>query len=138
MWNQMFIVGSIHYKVCIKRFIVWDWDSMHLNVWIASNIQVSKCVRTPSTRASAQTYKSYKRLSHNYLFELLKIRIHSTSHLGFFNHVIAYLCFVIIKNMKNVRFIIPIQQLHNNPSCEGGPHTMGLTLMWGVAVQLLW
>jgi len=31
--------------------------------------------------------------------------------------------------MENVRFTTPIQQLHNNPSHEGGPYTLGLTLM---------
>jgi hypothetical protein len=41
-------------------------------------------------------------------------------------------------NLENVRFTTPIQQLYNNSSHEGGPHTLGPTLMWGVVVQLLW
>jgi hypothetical protein len=32
----------------------------------------------------------------------------------------------------------PIQQLHNNPSHEGGPQYVGPTLMWGIVVQLLY
>jgi hypothetical protein len=39
---------------------------------------------------------------------------------------------------KNVRFTIPIQQLYNNPSYEGGSHILGPTLMWGVVVKLLY
>jgi hypothetical protein len=31
-----------------------------------------------------------------------------------------------------------IQQLHNNPSHEGGPQYVGPTLMWGIVVQLLY
>jgi hypothetical protein len=30
---------------------------------------------------------------------------------------------------ENVRFTIPIQQLYNNPSHEGGSHILGSTLM---------
>jgi len=33
---------------------------------------------------------------------------------------------------------IPIQQLYNNPSHEGGPQYVGPTLMWGIVVQLLY
>jgi hypothetical protein len=31
--------------------------------------------------------------------------------------------------MKNVRFTTPTQQVHNNPSHEGGPQYVELTLM---------
>jgi hypothetical protein len=31
--------------------------------------------------------------------------------------------------MENVKFTTPTQQSHNNPSHEGGPHTLGPTLM---------
>jgi hypothetical protein len=30
---------------------------------------------------------------------------------------------------ENIKFTTPIQQPYNNPSHEGGPHTLGPTLM---------
>jgi hypothetical protein len=41
------------------------------------------------------------------------------------------------KQKENVKFTTPTQQSHNNPSHEGGPHTLGPTLMCGVVVWLL-
>jgi hypothetical protein len=43
-----------------------------------------------------------------------------------------------LTHMKNVKLTTLTQQSHNNPSHEGGPHTLGSTLMWGVVVWLLW
>jgi hypothetical protein len=34
--------------------------------------------------------------------------------------------------------MLNLQHQHNNPSHEGGPYTLGPTLMWGVVVWLLW
>jgi hypothetical protein len=33
--------------------------------------------------------------------------------------------------------MLNLQQPHNNPLHEGGPHTLGPTLMWGVVVMVL-
>jgi len=34
--------------------------------------------------------------------------------------------------------MLNLHHQHNNPSHEGGPHTLGPTLMWGIVVWLLW
>jgi hypothetical protein len=39
--------------------------------------------------------------------------------------------------MSPTKKMLNLQHQHNNPSYEGGPHTLGPTLMWGVVVTVL-
>jgi hypothetical protein len=64
----------------------------------------------------------------------------STS-LYIFNSILQVRKMLVLQHPRNMRFdscTTPIQQLHNNPSHEGGPQYVGPTLMWGIVVQLLY
>jgi len=65
----------------------------------------------------------------------LVVRLLWEMSVGIISHIYIYIYIYI---QENVIFTTPIQQLHNNPSHEGGLHTLGPTFIWRVVVQLLW